>query len=357
MGNTKKKKKRSAAHIIIIAAVIMFSLIVFIITGGFFVIRGYYEKSNYVADPLSLELNSDITIERDAEGKDSDQQLIRQVEEDLIKNAKGSKVSDEEVTNFLLIGTDRREEGWAGNSDAMILVSINRKTEQIIMTSIMRDTYAMIPQYGNGKINLAHALAGAPLLVQAVEENFSIEIDYYATINFADFIEVIDQIGGITLEVREEEIPVANKYVRDMNYDAGNDLDDGIITEQAGEIHLTGKQALGYSRIRYVGNWDYERTERQRKVLMKVIEKVKTMNLLEINSFVSFLLSKITHNVPETDIFAFILEAINIMQYDVISERIPYDGLYQSLVIDGQSVLCPDWEATKEKLHSMIYGN
>ena len=90
---------------------------------------------------------------------------------------------------------------------------------------------------------------------------------------------------------------------------------------------------------------------------MKVIEKVKTMNLLEINSFVSFLLSKITHNVPETDIFAFILEAINIMQYDVISERIPYDGLYQSLVIDGQSVLCPDWEATKEKLHSMIYGN
>lgn len=178
------------------------------------------------------------------------------------------------ITNIALFGLDSRNHDYEGRSDAIMVASVNGKTGKIKLISIARDTYVNIPGYGQTKINHAYAYGGAELAIQTINENFNLDITDYAAVNFDSLADVIDAMGGIDLEVTEEERYQINAY-----------LLEGEPLRESGMVHLNGPQAVSYARIRKIDS-DNMRTERQRKVLECLFEKAKDINPLEYPSYI-----------------------------------------------------------------------
>ena len=258
-----------------------------------------------------------------------------------------------DIFNILVIGCDSRKEGGVGRSDAMILFSVNEATEKIHMTSIMRDSYVSIPGRSNNRINAAYAFGGGKLLLDTIETNFDVDVDKYVAFDFYSFVDVVDSIGGIDIEVTEAEIPVLNGYVKELNKLNGRPEGTYYVTE-SGMQHLNGTQALGYSRIRYVGNGDFERTNRQRKVIAKVFEKAKTLNLLEINDLLNTFLPQVQTNLTQEEILSLMLKALEYLQYDLDSLRLPTDDSFSYMRVNGMSVLGIDLEKNRTALREFV---
>lgn len=251
----------------------------------------------------------------------------------------------------LLIGSDRRDDSWNGNSDVMILASINRNKKTISFISFMRDTGVNIPNVGYGKLNWAFAKGGADLLKSTLESNFQISIDNYVATDFVSMADIIDLFGGVDLDITDAEIPVINNYINEMANLRGFDPAEYQLTT-AGNLHLNGLQTVGYMRDRYVGSSDFQRTERQRIVLQKLLEKLKTMStidLLKLSSSVAGL--SIQQDFTAEQIASLAALAIECKNYTVVMDRIPYDGLYTS---NGEN-LDPVWPETIDRLHATIY--
>ena len=303
---------------------------------------------------------SDIEIETvDAASVNASQQdEILTFEENIRINMESNQtpiMQDKDVFNILLIGSDTRKVGGNGRSDAMIVISINKKTKEIIATSLLRDIYLHIPGKSNNRINAAYALGGADLLMDTLEENFKLQIDRYVSVDFFAFIDIVDAIGGVTLEVSEKDIPVINGYIEEINTLTGQEITEDQLTEE-GTYLLNGKQTLGYVRNRYVGNSDFERTNRQRKVLEKIFEGVKGLNLLELNKLMNTLLPQVTTNLTQGEIFSLILSVPSYAKYDLKQWRIPIDGSYTGVRIKGMSVLGIDFEKNIKEIQRKIYG-
>ena len=251
----------------------------------------------------------------------------------------------------LLIGSDRRDGSWNGNSDVMILASLNRNKKTISFISFMRDTGVNVPNVGYGKLNSSFAKGGAKLLQSTLESNFQISIDNYIATDFVSMADIIDLFGGVDLDITDAEIPVINGYINEMATLRGFDPSEYQLSA-AGTLHLNGLQAVGYMRDRYVGSNDFQRTERQRIVLQKLLEKLKTMNALEILKLGSSMTNlSIQHNFTAEQITGLAALALECRNYTVVMDRIPYDGLYTS---NGEN-LDPVWPETIEKLHATIY--
>ena len=265
-----------------------------------------------------------------------------------------SQASDEMVSgtyNLLLIGVDRRTDDWYGNSDAMILITVNHNVKKIFMTSFMRDLYADIPGHGVMKLNAAHAIGGGSLLVETLESNYDVVIDNYARVDFESMIGIVDLLGGVDIDVSEAEAKVANDYINSMCQSQEKNAEDYLITT-SGMMHLDGMQAVAYSRIRYVGNSDYERTSRQREVLTELFGTIKEMSIEELTKLINEAMPFVTHNVDELTLLKLIAKSSDLMSYELVEERIPFDGLYTS----KNEMLIPDFNATIERLHETIYA-
>ena len=287
---------------------------------------------------------------------ESSKKEIAALEQRLMEQTSGMEdiLFDKNVFNILLIGYDSRDADGKGRSDTNILVSINRKTKRITMTSIMRDSYVEIPGYGNNRINAAYAFGGGSLLVETIEKNFQISVNNYVAVDFFAFMDIINIVGGVEIEVSDAEVKVMNRYIRQLNRLEGYNEDTDILSE-GGTLLLNGKQTLAYTRVRYVGNADFERTERQRTVLEKVFEKTKSLNLLELNDLMNRLLPEISTDMDEKEVLFFLLRGPLFLQYDLQSLRIPADGTYEALRIDGMEVLGVDLEENRKLLEEMVY--
>jgi LCP family protein required for cell wall assembly len=264
-------------------------------------------------------------------------------------------MKDKSVLNILLIGTDTRQMDGPGRSDAIVLVSINRKTQKIIATSLLRDIYLRIPGKGSNRINAAYAYGGADLLMQTIENNFKIKIDRYASIDFFAFMEVVDAVGGVTLEVTKEEIPVINNYVKELNELTNQSENKGCLTE-AGTLLLNGKQALGYARDRYIGYADFERTARQRRILEQLYSKVKDLGLIKLNKLLNIILPQITTNLTEGELFTLILSLPSYAKYDLEQWSVPIENTYTFLSIHRMSVLGMDFNKNIKEINKRIYN-
>lgn len=259
-----------------------------------------------------------------------------------------SAVSD--VYNMLLIGTDLRAgaEGY-GKSDAMILVSINRTNKTISMISFMRDLYADIPGYGVDKMNRAYKYGGGPLLMQTIEANYGIHIDNYAAVNFYSLIDIVDSLGGISINISPEEVEVANLYINEMCGGIGENPENYHI-KGSGQLLLNGMQTVGYCRIRYVGRYDFERTERQRRVLLTIFSMLQSKSISEIDTFLNTALPKVTHNISSNTLAGLLMNAPAYMGYKVNTYRVPFDGTYH---YSGE-ILVPDFSYTINELYNII---
>lgn len=292
----------------------------------------------------------------DDEDADSDAEDIEELEEEVSKYLSDSSIpimEDSKIINILLIGSDTRNEKERGLSDSMILISINKTSEKITATSLLRDIYLEIPGKQNDRLNTAFASGGAKLLMETIEQNFKIKIDKYIAIDFMAFIDIVDAVGGVTIEVTEEELPIVNRYITEINNMLSINKNQDHLTD-AGIQLLNGKQALSYSRVRYVGT-DFGRTERQRRVLGLMFEKIKGLNMSGINDLLQLVLPQVTTNFKEGEIFSQILMIPDYLKYDYEQWSIPMKGTYKDLTIRGMSVLGIDFEENTLELHRRVY--
>ena len=250
-----------------------------------------------------------------------------------------------EVYNVLLIGSDRRNDSWNGNSDVMIVMSVNAGSKKLSLTSFMRDLYADIPGYGVHKLNYAYAAGGAKTLMATLEDNYELPIDNYAVVDFETMAKVVDLVGGVEIEVSDAECKVLNDYLTSMN--AADDYLPG-----GGSYVLNGNQAVAYMRIRYVGNNDYERTQRQRDVLGVIFASMQKLDAEQLTKLVDEILPNVENDITPVDMIRLMALLPDIGDYELSESRIPYDGLFTS----QNEMLVPDFAQTKERLHEELYG-
>lgn len=359
----KRRLKKSTKVGIVIFSIVVVVLLVLL--SAYSIFKYYYGKLDYDDGTMVEEIESEALLEETfgAEGEellpDSDAEIIAEADEALQQSIETNTLpvaNASYVYNVLLVGHDSRSKDTRGRSDAIILVSINEGTEEIIMTSIMRDCYVYIPEYGNSRINAAYAYGGGDLLMETIETNFDIEIDNYAAINFYSFMEIVDAVGGVEITVSDAEVKVMNEYIRELNKLQGNPKEQDTLS-CGGTYNLNGIQALGYTRVRYVGNADYERTERQRKVLETIFDKVKECELTELNDLLNVVLPNIKTDIDEATMLSLLFNtSIEYKDYSIQQYRVPYDGTQTGIRVNGASVLSIDLDENIANMRRDIYG-
>lgn len=245
----------------------------------------------------------------------------------------------EDIEHILLIGIDsRRRDFKNGRADTIILASINKLDGDIKLTSIMRDTYVKIPRYKNNRINTAYAFGGAELLKDTVNNNFNLNVDKYVVIDFRGFEKVIDILGGIEVDIKKHELKELNRCIVELGGSRTN------FVRQRGLNHLNGEQALTYCRIRKVGNGDYDRTERQRRVLQSIIAKVEKMKFSQYPKVIASMYPYVKTNISNTESLRLIYSYYNVKDWKVESMQIPTDESGKPKLINSMWVIDPDIE-------------
>ena len=266
-----------------------------------------------------------------------------------------AKLTEDGVTNILLIGNDSRTNGEDGRSDAMIIVSISTRTGKVLMTSVLRDIYVEIPGYGSNRLNAAYAWGGPELLMKTIEQNFDIPVNRYVLVNFEAFANVVDAVGGIDLELTPDEVIWLNAYLNEYNELRGKEFGyDYIYQLEGGMLHLNGAQALAYSRNRYIG-MDFGRTERQRKVMEEIIKKLPGTVIKDFGGFVEALCPNLTTNLTFTECYTLLLRAPFALRYERVSGSLPLENTWWNETIDSMAVLGVDFEANKAYLKENLY--
>jgi LCP family protein required for cell wall assembly len=236
----------------------------------------------------------------------------------------------------------------------MILVSINQKTETIYLTSFLRDCYVYIPGYGNTRLNHSFAYGGPALVEETLETNFKVHIDRYVAVDFYSFMDVIDTLGGVWIEVSEEEQKVTNQYIWSMNKLMGEEWSNDYLWT-TGWMKLNGKQALCYARNRYTGN-DYERTQRQRTIISQIITGAKSASPSTLVDLAQVILPQVTTDMTKSEILSYCANVAAYMNYDIVQQQIPVDGSYSGATISGMSVISLNLDKNIQYLKSTIYA-
>ncbi len=249
------------------------------------------------------------------------------------------------VINILLVGQDGREDVEGSRSDSMMLVSVNKGTGKVKIVSLMRDMYVSIPGHDDNRINAAYSLGGVKLLEQTIENDFQVKIDGNVQIDFESFKTIIDKVDGVEIELSQEEAD----YLNTAYWQNGWSLSAGVQT-------LDGDQALAYSRIRQVGNSDFQRTERQRTVLMTVFRKVKGQGKLKMLSLAKDIYPMLDTDIGIGDMISLGTTAIGMDESDIETYRLPIDGGYTNQTIREMQVLVPDMEKNIAYLKELLFG-
>lgn len=301
---TKKKKGLKVFGVIVLILIIMLVAIV----GG---------TLWYVNNKLSKMQ----TIELD----ESDLSVSSEVEENL-----------SDYRNIAIFGIDSREDTYSkGNrSDCIMIARINNKTKEVKLVSVYRDTYVQIEGHGLDKITHAYSYGSAPLAIKTLNYNLDLNIKEFVTVNFDAVKDIVDAVGGIQMQITSEEV----SHIPGIN--------------KAGTYNLTGEQALAYARIRYATGGDYKRTERMRDVLIAVANKVKTMNVSQLNKLVDELLPKVYTNITASDIFSLFP---SIASFN-ITESIGWPYETKGITLDRWYGVPVTLESNVKQLHNELFG-
>lgn len=286
---------------------------------------------------------------------------------DKVDISKYDTVSDSEIINILLVGTDKNPdeqntEGASRRSDSMMIATLDMKHKKLKVTSLMRDMYVPIEGHGSQKLNSAYMFGGIQLLYKTLASNFGIKVDGYAEVNFDAFVEVINAVGGVEATLTESEAENLN----DTNYIKRKKFRNVTVGKQV----LNGYQALGYCRIRH-GKWknghsaavitasgkrdDYGRTERQRLIMQAILQKVKSMSPTKWMEMVNIVLPNVKTDLTEDEIKSYIFAVVRMGTTELNQFSLPVDGGYTNQMIDGQQCLVPDLVKNKTELSNFIY--
>ena len=298
------------------------------------------------------------------------------INDDKVNAYSGTLLNDPMILNIMLFGADTRKGQVSGQSDTMILFSIDTRHKKLKLLSIMRDTYVEIPQYENNKINASFYYGGASLAVQAVQRNYGIKIDRYAVVDFKSFKKIIDTLGGIDIELTEEEIDYINWQSWTNNQvDTRNEIDISQFQFYENEngdyvtnIHINGRQALWHARNRgqdgICSGDDHVRTLRQRNVISILINRLKNCDFATVMSVIYEIGPMITTNLKTSEITKLASNITTYLKYPIVSESAPnlsnfgIDFYYDRIWINGDGLECIviyDWNSFRKKIADFIF--
>lgn len=265
-----------------------------------------------------------------------------------VKDGNGKDQNAHKVTNILFLGVDKLENA----SDSIMILSLDDSSKTVKMTSIMRDSYVFFGKDKINKINYAYHYGGPALSVKTVNDSFNMDIKDYIKVDFAALHKIIDSLGGIDIDIKKEEIDIINFYIRDI---ATIEKITPQPVTKAGLQRLSGLQAVAYTRIRYVGNQDYERTERQRRVLKLLFEKVKDVSLLSLPSIASNITPYLETSLDKGEMLSLGSKLISYGKKTISESRVPYDGYKSDAMINDIYYMKWDRDKNIELLHKFIY--
>lgn len=265
-------------------------------------------------------------------------------------NNDGELYSSKNVINVLLIGLDSSgalEKG--GRSDTIILVSLNKKTEKISMTSFFRDSWCYMNVGGKdnyGKMNSSYFYAGPDGLIDTLERNFKIDIDYYVAVDFNSFRNIITALGGVTVEVQQYEADYINRTNPNLHIEAGP------------AVHLDGREALIFARIRKSdSDSDVSRTRRQRQVITALIQSAKGASLSQLNNTLDTLFTYVKTDLTKSQILSFAAQALakGWINYDIEQLSLSGEDTFKTGYVGSSSVVFIDYPLAAQKVQQQIY--
>jgi len=315
MSKKRQWRKGEKLRIVLIVATVILALLLIGIIAFTLIASRYLNMMNYATVNTTKSAEEISSIREDGSELISSGETVTTGKVELPPEILDPVIQGENVVNILLIGQDRRLGQGTQRSDSMILVTFNKTKGKVTLTSFMRDQYVHIPGHGNDKLCHAYAYGGMTLLNQTLYDHFGVEIDGNVEVDFSGFESIIDILGGVELDLTKKE-------ARHLNKLEGWSLKEGINV-------LTGEQALLYSRIRSIDN-DYSRTERQRKVLMSLIEEYKNQDLGTTMKMAEEFLPLVTTDIPQNQVMTYVMELFPMMSgAKVETLRIPVDGTFK----------------------------
>lgn len=264
------------------------------------------------------------------------------------------------ITNILLVGIDGRYIEKGNRSDSVMLVTIDSKNKDIKITSIARDTYVDIPGYSTEKLTHAYAYEGIDLLKEVFKVNFDIKIDKYIAVNFVSFMDIMDELGGVEVNIDEKDINEVNKYIDDCYeyyYNKKDEVKKEYITK-SGTQRLNGYQALAFSRIRYTDS-AFARDNRHREVAQSVYKEFLKKGPEEYKKCADILLENTKTNISPIQMLNLGYTVFNINDKDIEQLQFPLEEHRNGHIINNKKGWVLEWdkEPNIKAWHEFIYGN
>ncbi len=273
------------------------------------------------------------------------------------KEAKGyssTLLTENEVTNILLLGNDSRDNADDGRTDSIMLLTINRAQKKIYLTSFLRDIKIDIPGKGINRLNQSYAFGGPELVMKTLSDRFDIKISRYMLVNFQAFAKLADAVGGVDLDVTAEEVDYINAYLWEYNDINGDDIHkDNFPDGTSGHLHLNGPQALAYCRNRYIGT-DFERSNRQKKVITAIVKKLPQTMLTNFNGIMDGLFPSLTTSLTKDDCYELSSLLVNLKDMDIIQSTIPQEHTWKYEKYNEMDLISIDFDANKKYLKNIM---
>ena len=290
--------------------------------------------------------------------------LDRMQESDVDMSQVGVNEGVEDVKGYqtiALVGLDNTSDTLDyGNSDTMIIASINNDTKKVKLVSIYRDTYLNVGTDPKGnedtytKANAAYAYGGAQQLMTMMNKNLDLSLDGYVTVDFAAVAETIDLLGGLDIEMTADEVEHMNNYCVETSEATGKSYEE--IYPEDGVHHLNGVQAVSYARIRKTAGNDFRRAARQRLVIYKMVEKAKNSSWTTLNKIVDTVCPMVATSLSKADILKM---GMNMITYDIEDQSgFPTKHLEGETIKDAvgtDAVLPVTLEQNVIALHQFLY--
>ena len=338
VGTQEKKSRRGC----LIALIVVLSLVLAALVAVAAVGNYYLGRLNHFENPVPNGSEPKMSDEFDTETQEGIETLETVDASDIVFGT--VDVLEGDMINIMLIGQDRRPGEERSRSDSMILVTLNKQKNTIQLTSFMRDLYVQIPGYLDNRLNVAYRYGDVTLMNETFLVNFGLEIDGNVMVDFDEFTEIIEVIGGVTLEISKAEADYMNK--RSDN------------TFQAGVNYMNAEDALTFTRMRYAAGGDYGRTDRQRRVLMALAESMRHEDVWTLLELFDKILPYISTNLDNAQILQCIKDGAAILSNggQIQTYRIPQDDAHYPASIRGMAVLVPDLEECREDLQEFIFS-
>lgn len=267
------------------------------------------------------------------------------------------KSNEEDITNILLIGSDARKTNEVGRSDAMMILTIDDKNKAIKLTSLARDTLVKIPGYDYEKLTHAYAYGKEKLLLDTIEYNFKIKINDYVSINFNSFIELVDSLGGVEVDINDKDISHLNDVIANSFkvYNSKNNQKPKYI-RNSGKQLLNGYQTLAYARIRKLDTI-YNRDERQRDVLNSIANKLSNMPVSSYPSIINSILPYVDINMSIPKMIELAIKSKELYNYDIKQLEFPLKDYRCEAKLAKNNSFVVKWDKVEniKELQNFIY--